>query len=178
MRLAVFLFWKIRLALRIWESQMETSNTKSTAPAAQFVLAKKAAAVKAKAKPAGLPTSLIAADRKHRTKQALAGTPEKHFEHDQTRVHAPRAPPDTRLLSKPKVLAIANVTYPTLWAWMRNGTFPRSRVVGGRSMWLSTEVDAWIAGLPVRRLKGDAAAELNEAVNDAATKARRIEAQP
>jgi len=68
----------------------------------------------------------------------------------------------TRLLSKPEVLAIANVTYPTLWAWMRNGTFPRSRVCGGRSMWRSDEIDAWLAGLPVRRLKGDAAAELNE----------------
>jgi predicted DNA-binding transcriptional regulator AlpA len=38
---------------------------------------------------------------------------------------------------------------------MRAGTFPRARVVGGRSMWLSTEVDAWLAALPVRPLKGD-----------------------
>src|SRR5262245_17418457 len=65
---------------------------------------------------------------------------------------------DTRLLSKSEVLAIANVTYPTLWAWMRNGTFPRSRVAGGRSMWLSTEVEAWLAQLPIRPLKGDTAA--------------------
>jgi predicted DNA-binding transcriptional regulator AlpA len=143
-------------------------SAKPAALAAQVALAKKAAAAKAKAKPAGLPASLIAANRKHRAKQALAGTPDLHSKHDQTRVHAPRAPPDTRLLSKPEVLAIANVTYPTLWAWMRNGTFPRSRVCGGRSMWLSTEVDAWIAGLPIRRLKGDAAAELNKAVNAAA----------
>jgi hypothetical protein len=50
--------------------------------------------------------------------------------------------------------------YPTVWAWMRAGTFPRSRIVGGKSMWLSTEVDAWLAELPVRRLKGD----LEEAV--------------
>ena len=121
-------------------------------------LAKKATAAKAKGKPAGLPASLIAANRKHRTKQALAGTPDTHSKHDQTRVHAPRAPPDIRLLSKPEVLAIANVTYPTLWAWMRNGTFPRSRVCGGRSMWRSDEIDAWLAGLPIRPLKGDAAA--------------------
>jgi hypothetical protein len=44
-------------------------------------------------------------------------------------------------------------------------------------MWRSDEIDAWLAGLPIRPLKGDAAAELNEAVNDAATKAR-IEARP
>jgi predicted DNA-binding transcriptional regulator AlpA len=131
------------------------------APAAQVVLAKKAAKAKAKAKakPGGLPAALVAANRKHQAKQALADTPDAHFEHDQTRVHAPRAPP-TRLLTKLEVLAIANVTYPTLWAWMRNGTFPRSRVCGGRSMWRSDEIDAWLAGLPIRRLKGDAAADL------------------
>jgi predicted DNA-binding transcriptional regulator AlpA len=122
---------------------------------AQLDLAKKATAAKAKAKPAGLPASLIAANQKHLIKQSLAETPDPHFEHDRTRVHASRAPPDTRLLSKPEVLAIANVTYPTLWAWMRAGGFPRSRVVGGRSMWLSTEVEAWLAELPIRHLKGD-----------------------
>ena len=136
---------------------METS-AKPAVPAVQLALAKKAAAAKAKAKPAGLPASLMAANRKHQAKQALKETPDAHFEHDQTRVHAPRAPPDTRLLSKPEVLAIANVTYPTLWAWMRAGGFPRSRVVGGRSMWLSTEVEAWLAELPVRPLKGDGGA--------------------
>jgi predicted DNA-binding transcriptional regulator AlpA len=144
---------------------METS-TKSAAPA-QVALAKKAAAVKAKAKSAGLPASLIAANQKHRTKQALAETPDRHFEHNQTRVHAPRAPPDTRLLSKSEVLAIANVTFPTIWSWMRAGNFPRSRIVGGKSMWLSTEIDAWLAGLPVRPLKGDAAAEPNRVMNEA-----------
>ena len=36
------------------------------------------------------------------------------------------------------------------------GKFPRARVVGGQSMWLSTEIEAWLAALPVRRLKGDA----------------------
>ena len=34
-------------------------------------------------------------------------------------------------------------------------TFPRSRVVGGKSMWLSTDIEAWLATLPVRKLKGD-----------------------
>jgi predicted DNA-binding transcriptional regulator AlpA len=134
-------------------------TTKQKNPSAQSDLAKKAAAAKAKAKPAGLAASLIAANQKHLIKHGLADTPDRHSEHDQTRVHAPRAPPDTRLLSKLEVLAIANVTYPTLWAWMRAGGFPRSRVVGGRSMWLSTEVEAWLAGLPIRRLKGDAAGD-------------------
>ena len=86
-------------------------------------------------------------------------------------------PPQLRLISKSKVLKIVGCSYPTLWAWMRAGKFPRGRVVGGRSMWRSDEIDAWLAGLPIRPLKGDAAAELNEAANDAATKAR-IEARP
>jgi prophage regulatory protein len=62
-----------------------------------------------------------------------------------------------RLLSKPEVMTITGLSYPTLWAWMRAGKFPRSRIVGGKSMWLSSEIDAWLAGLPVRPLKGDAA---------------------
>ena len=36
-------------------------------------------------------------------------------------------------------------------------TFPRSRIVGGKSMWRSDEVEAWLDALPVRTLKGDSA---------------------
>jgi predicted DNA-binding transcriptional regulator AlpA len=63
--------------------------------------------------------------------------------------------PSTRLLDKPEIIAIAGVTFPTIWAWMRAGKFPRARVVGGKSMWRSDEVAAWMAALPVRPLKGD-----------------------
>ena len=62
-----------------------------------------------------------------------------------------------RLLSKAEVLKIANVSYVTLWTWMRDSAFPRSRIVGSKSMWLSTEIDQWMSTLPVRHLKGDAA---------------------
>ena len=121
----------------------------------QAAYAQKAAKLKARAKPS-LPASLIAANHKHHIKQALAETSDTQLQHDQQRVHAPRAPP-TRLLKKSEVLAIVGVTYPSLWAWMRAGNFPRSRIVGGRSMWVSTEIEEWLAGLPVRPLKGDAA---------------------
>jgi len=70
-------------------------------------------------------------------------------------VHGARALPAVRLLSKNEVLAITSVTFPTIWSWMRAGTFPRSRVVGGKSMWRSDEIDARLAALPVRALKGD-----------------------
>lgn len=65
------------------------------------------------------------------------------------------APLGLRLLDKAEVCRIANVTFPTIWQWMRDGEFPRSRIVGGKSMWLSTEIEAWIAALPIRQLKGD-----------------------
>ena len=89
--------------------------------------------------------------------QDLATVP-AHPARDRQRAQAPRAPPPAhsiRLFDKREVLAITNVTFPTIWAWMRKGTFPRSRVVGGKSMWLSTDIEAWLATLPVRKLKGD-----------------------
>ena len=60
-----------------------------------------------------------------------------------------------RPLDRHEVCAIAGVSYPTLWARMRAGTFPRSRVAGGKSMWLSTVIEAWISALPVRVLNGE-----------------------
>jgi predicted DNA-binding transcriptional regulator AlpA len=107
------------------------------------------------AKKAALSPELIKANLEHRTKAGLAAADElpRHKE----RAHSARAPPLERLLAKPDVLAIVNVSYPTLWSMMRTGKFPRSRIVGGKSMWLSTEIDAWLAGLPVRPLKGDSA---------------------
>jgi predicted DNA-binding transcriptional regulator AlpA len=85
---------------------------------------------------------------------ALAAEVADH-QHDQRYAHGARALPAVRLLSKSEVLAITSVTFPTIWSWMRAGTFPRSRVVGGKSMWRSDEIDAWLAALPVRALKGD-----------------------
>ena len=64
-----------------------------------------------------------------------------------------------RLLSKAEVLDRLGVTYPTVWQWMREGRFPRCRVLGGKSAWVESEVEEWIAALPVRRLKGDADVE-------------------
>lgn len=118
-------------------------------PAAQVEPAKKAAALKAasetkKAQPLWLQP------------KSLAPTPEVETTLHPERLRASdqsQGPP--RLLSKSDILAITNVTFPTIWAWMRAGKFPRSRVCGGKSMWLSTEVDAWLAALPVRPLKGD-----------------------
>jgi predicted DNA-binding transcriptional regulator AlpA len=67
----------------------------------------------------------------------------------------PRVAPSVRLLDKQDILEITSVSFVTVWQWMRNKKFPRSRIVEGKSMWLSTEVDRWLADLPIRPLKGD-----------------------
>jgi predicted DNA-binding transcriptional regulator AlpA len=70
---------------------------------------------------------------------------------------AEAAPQSVRLLDKHEVLAITGTSYVTVWSWMRAKPpkFPRSRVMGGKSVWLSTEVEAWVTELPLRPLKGD-----------------------
>ena len=70
---------------------------------------------------------------------------------------AAKAAAQARLISKPEVLDRVGVTYPTLWVWMREGKFPRSRDLGGKACWLESEINDWITNRPVRRLKGDAA---------------------
>jgi predicted DNA-binding transcriptional regulator AlpA len=69
--------------------------------------------------------------------------------------HNTDPPPAERLLGRREVTAIVGVSHVTLWTWQRAGTFPRSRIVGGQSMWLSSEIDVWLAKLQVRPLKGD-----------------------
>ena len=55
--------------------------------------------------------------------------------------------PSVRLLTKAEVMAVANASFPSIWQWMRDGKFPRSRIVNGRSMWLSTEIEQWLVGI-------------------------------
>lgn len=59
------------------------------------------------------------------------------------------------LLTKAEVLGRTKLSYANIWRQMRAGTFPRARAVGQRSMWLASEIDAWMAALPTRPLKGD-----------------------
>ena len=62
--------------------------------------------------------------------------------------------PATRLLSRAEVLDRCGISYPAIWKRMQNGTFPRAVCVGEKSFWIESEVEAWIAALPRRRLKG------------------------
>jgi predicted DNA-binding transcriptional regulator AlpA len=131
----------------------------SKRPAAQVAFAKKAADAKAaKGKTNLIAPDLIDGNEQEVAEEAIAAANRAAREHDEGSPHAASAPPaplGARLLSKREALAIVGVSYPTLWSMMRAGTFPRSRVVGGKSMWLSSEIETWLAALPVRRLKGD-----------------------
>ena len=59
-----------------------------------------------------------------------------------------------QLYGRREIVALTGLSYPTLWKMACRGEFPRARIVGGKSMWLAAEIDAWLAGLPIRRLKG------------------------
>jgi predicted DNA-binding transcriptional regulator AlpA len=60
-----------------------------------------------------------------------------------------------RLIERAEVLDKVPLSYATIWKMMRAGAFPRSRVIGDRTVWLEREIDAWIDALPNRQLKGD-----------------------
>jgi|EndMetStandDraft_5_1072996.scaffolds.fasta_scaffold435959_1 predicted DNA-binding transcriptional regulator AlpA len=62
--------------------------------------------------------------------------------------------PSVRLLDRTEVMAITGASYPTIWLRIKSGEFPRPRVFGGKNKWVSTEVDAWLANLPLRQLGG------------------------
>jgi predicted DNA-binding transcriptional regulator AlpA len=131
--------------------QVETK----TKPAALVAFARKAAALKVSAAQPTLPPALAAANSQHQAKAAIAPD-HAHEQHDREVSHGPHGPPPAeRLVSKHEVLAITGVSHPTIWSWMRAGKFPRSRIVGGKSMWLSTDIAHWLEQLPIRPLKGD-----------------------
>jgi predicted DNA-binding transcriptional regulator AlpA len=74
--------------------------------------------------------------------------------------HPPHVPTDDpagsdKLLTKRDLLDRIGVSYVTIWKMMVLGTFPRSRAVGGKLVWLESEVNEWIRNLPKTALKGD-----------------------
>jgi predicted DNA-binding transcriptional regulator AlpA len=130
----------------------ESFPTKRKPP--QVEVARKARALKERTKRSALPPKLAAANEAH---QHAAGLADKQLTggHDREHAHGARGPPPpaVRLLSKGAVCAIAGVSFPTLWLWMRKGSFPRGREMGGKTVWRSDEVQAWLDALPVRTYK-------------------------
>jgi prophage regulatory protein len=64
------------------------------------------------------------------------------------------ADPTLVFLSKKQVLQKVPITGPTLWAWCRQGKFPKPRSISNNKVvWLQDEVDAWMRAQPVPRYK-------------------------
>jgi predicted DNA-binding transcriptional regulator AlpA len=61
--------------------------------------------------------------------------------------------PTFQLLTKTDVVAKCGCSYQSIWEAMRRGEFPRSRRFLGKVVWFSTEVDAYLQGLPLQTLK-------------------------
>jgi predicted DNA-binding transcriptional regulator AlpA len=147
--------------------------------AGQIAAAKKAAALKAASgKKTGTPPAII-----ENSNPLVSAEADAHGNGGEGGLHRPRGPPRSkndqtsrrlrqkkfddkvaalraaceplgvRLMNKAEVCAVAGCTFPSLWVWMREGSFPRSRIVHGKSMWLSSEIEEWLANLPVRQLK-------------------------
>jgi predicted DNA-binding transcriptional regulator AlpA len=58
-----------------------------------------------------------------------------------------------QLLTRQEVMSLSGLSYPTIWAWGRKGKFPKPKVVGGKNMWLASEIDAWVNSLVTREWK-------------------------
>ena len=69
------------------------------------------------------------------------------------RRHPSRRP--VRLIFKPEVLHRVGLSFPTIWKMMRQGRFPPARIIGGKSAWIESEINDFLAGLPLRRYKSD-----------------------
>jgi predicted DNA-binding transcriptional regulator AlpA len=60
-----------------------------------------------------------------------------------------------RFISKREMLDRVGASYSSVWLWMRRGTFPRSRELGGKAVFIESEIEEFILNSKVRRLKGD-----------------------
>ena len=57
------------------------------------------------------------------------------------------------LIFKRELLKRVPLSFPTIWKMMREGRFPRARIIGGKSAWLESEIDQFLTDLPVRPYK-------------------------
>jgi predicted DNA-binding transcriptional regulator AlpA len=64
-------------------------------------------------------------------------------------------PPPVRVISKNALLKRVPLSFPTIWKMMQQNRFPRARVIAGKSVWIESEINDFLATLPLRRYKGD-----------------------
>jgi predicted DNA-binding transcriptional regulator AlpA len=63
-----------------------------------------------------------------------------------------------RLIYKPELLKLIGVSPATVYTWMKRGLFPLAREIGpgGKTCkvaWVESEVMAWLASRPPRKMK-------------------------
>jgi predicted DNA-binding transcriptional regulator AlpA len=75
---------------------------------------------------------------------------------DQDPVRRAGEAPPVRLIFKRELLKRIPLSFPTIWKMMRENRFPRARIIGGKSAWFESEIDHFLASLPVRPYKDDA----------------------
>lgn len=123
---------------------------KKSSSKAQVAFSKKAAALKnSNAAKRPQPPWLRRPPANAPTREPLLppATPERISE-----AHHSQGPP--RLLTKHEVCAIVGgVSFVTLWKMVRRGDFPAGRVVGGKTLWRSDEVAAWVDALEVKQYR-------------------------
>jgi prophage regulatory protein len=66
---------------------------------------------------------------------------------------AGQPPPPPRLMYRAELCKAVGLSYPTIWLWMRDGRFPAGLDLGGKTAWLESEVNEWIAKRPRGRYK-------------------------
>ena len=60
-----------------------------------------------------------------------------------------------RFIDKRELLTRVPYSYVTIWKWISEDSFPKSKFVGQKCVWLEHEVDAWIARQPDKELDYD-----------------------
>lgn len=73
--------------------------------------------------------------------------------------NAKDAPNLDRFISRKELCEeiLGGVSFVNVWRWIGQGKFPRGRSLGsgGRTMWLESEVRAWMATRPERHYKSE-----------------------
>jgi predicted DNA-binding transcriptional regulator AlpA len=53
-------------------------------------------------------------------------------------------------LNKKQLCEKVNLTFPFIWQMIREKRFPEGRAIGSRTLWVGSEVDAWMRDRPKR----------------------------
>jgi predicted DNA-binding transcriptional regulator AlpA len=61
--------------------------------------------------------------------------------------------PPIRLISKRELLKRVPLSFPTIWKLIQQNRFPRAHVLGGKTVWIESEISNFLSDLPIREYK-------------------------